>query len=168
MTTWHKVRNILIAMSALFGCIGVFLIGQVVLERMGVFSESVATIWGISFMVGVSFVTIGFFWYMVRVLDPPAYRQARSQGVPTTAQVLDIQATGARTRRRNTIILSKTPTSTKYEYRIQVLVTPPGATPYEATLVEMLEATKIPKQHAHIPVKIHPQHPDVVVLASGE
>jgi hypothetical protein len=168
MTTWQKVRNVLIAMAVLFGVIGLFLIGQVVLEQIGIFSESVATIWSICFMVGVSASTIGFFWYMLRVLDPPEYRQARSQGVPATAQVLDMQATGARTRRTNSLVLSKNPSLPKYEYLLQVLVTPPGAAPYEATLVEMLETAKIPKKHAQIAVKVHPRRPSVVVLAPIE
>jgi hypothetical protein len=97
------------------------------------------------------------------VLDPPAYRQARAQGLPATATVLDIQATGARLRRRGKIILNPAARPAN-EYRLRLLVSNSDARPYEATVVEMLESAMVPKKRDTIAVKVHPQDPGVVVL----
>jgi hypothetical protein len=163
MTTLQKVLRIMIALAILFGIMALFLAGLFILERFGLLGETAATAWGIGFVLVVSVGSIGFFWYLVRVLNPPAYRQARTRGVRATATVLDVQATGARTRTRGKIILNPNahPAS---EYRLQVLVDSPDVTPYEAIVVEMIEPAKVPKRGETIAVKVHPQHPGVVVL----
>ena len=167
MTTLQKTLRILTAMAFLFGAIGLFLVGLPILERLDLLSAAVATAWGIGFVLAMSLGSIGFFWYLVRVLNPPAYRQARTQGLPATATVLDIQATGARLRRRGKIILNPAAHPAD-EYRLRVLVNGQADAPYEATVVEMIEAAKVPKQRDTIAIKVHPQHPDVVVLAKED
>jgi hypothetical protein len=167
MTTLQKILRILAAMAILFGFIGLFLAGLFILERFDLLNEAVATAWGIGFVVAVSAGSIGFFWYLVRVLNPPEYRRAHSHGVPATATVLDIQATGARLRRRGKIILNPAARPAD-EYRLRVVVSRPGAAPYEATLVEMIEPAKVPKKRDTIAVKVHPQRPAAVVLAQEE
>jgi hypothetical protein len=163
MTTLQKVVRIMIAMAILFGLIALLLVGLFILERLDLLGETAATAWGVGFVLALSLGSIGFFWYLVRVLNPPAYRQARAQGVPATATVHDIQATGARLRTRGKIILNPAARPAS-EYRLRVLVNRPDATPYEATLVEMIEPAKVPKKRDTIAVKVHPQHPAVVVL----
>ena len=163
MTTLQKVARIMIAMAILFGLIALFLVGLFILEGMNLLSGAVATAWGIGFVLALGIGSIVFFWYLVRVLNPPAYRQARASGVPATATVLDIQATGARLRRRGKIVLNPAARPAN-EYRLRLLVSRPDATPYEATLVEMIEPAKAPKERDTIAVKVHPQQPGVVVL----
>jgi hypothetical protein len=163
MTTLQKVSRIMIAMAILFGLIALFLVGLFILRQLDLLSEAVATAWGIGFVLAISAGSIAFFWYLVRVLNPPAYRQARAEGVPATATVLDIQATGARLRRRGKIILNPAARPAN-EYRLRVLVSGPDTAPYEATLVEMIEPAKAPRARDTIAVKVHPQHPGVVVL----
>jgi hypothetical protein len=163
MTTLQKVLRIMVAMAILFGLIAVFSAGLFILERFDLLDQAVATIWGIGFALALGVGSIGFFWYLVRVLNPPAYRQARANGVPATATVLDIQATGARRRARGKIILNPAARPAD-EYRLRLLVGGPAATPYEAIVVVMIEPAKAPKQRDMIAVKVHPQHPGVVVL----
>ena len=105
-----------------------------------------------------------YFWYVARVFNSPAYRQARAHGVAATAQVLDIQPTGARMRKSRTMP-TITPSRPAREFRLRVLVARPKAAPYEATLVGVIEFAKDPKKGDTITVKVHPQQPTVVVLA---
>jgi hypothetical protein len=167
MTLLEKSMRMVIAMLILFAIIILFLAVPPILQRLGIFSEAVATAWSISFAIAVSAGSIGFFWYLVRVLNPPAYRQAHAQGTPATATVLDIQATGARLRARGKIILNPAARPAD-EYRLRVLVNGPDAAPYEAIVVEMIERAKVPNKRDTIAVKVHPQQPAVVVLAQAE
>jgi hypothetical protein len=163
MTTFQKVVRIMVAMAILFGLVALFLVGLFILERFDLLSQAVATTWGIGFALALTAGSIGFFWYLVRVLNPPAYRQAFAQGTPATATVLDIQATGARTRTRGKLILNSAARPAD-EYRLRVLVNGTAAAAYEAIVVEMIEPAKVPKKRDTIAVKVHPQHPGVVVL----
>jgi hypothetical protein len=166
MTTLQKILRMLTAMAALFGIIGLFLVGLPVLGRLGLLSEAVATAWSVGFVLALSVGSLGFFWYLLRVLNPPAYRQARAQGVPATATVLDVEATGARLRSNGKIIINSARPAR--EYLLRVLVSDPDAAPYEATLVEMIEPARVPKKRDTIAVKVHPRHPTVVVLVKED
>jgi hypothetical protein len=150
-------------MAILFGIIAIFLVGLFIFERFDLLNQVVATAWGAGFALALIAGSIGFFWYLVRVLNPPAYRQARAHGTPATATVLDIQATGARTRARGKIILNPAARPAD-EYRLRVLVSGPADAPYEAVVVEMIERDKVPKRRDSIAVKVHPRHPGVVVI----
>jgi hypothetical protein len=111
----------------------------------------------------VSIGLIGYFWYVGRLFNLRAYRQARAHGIQATAQVLDIQPTGARMRKSRTMP-TITPSRPAREFLLRVLVSRPDATPYEATLVGVIEFEKDPKKGDTIAVKVHPQQPSVVVL----
>jgi hypothetical protein len=164
MTTLQKSVRMFIAMLALVGIIVLFLAGPPILDRLGFFSETVATAWSIGFALAVSAGLIGYFWYVARLFNSRAYRQVRAQGIPITAQVLDIQPTGARMRKSRTMT-TITPSRPAREFLLRLLVSRPGAAPYEATVVGIIEFAKVPNKGDTIAVKVHPQRPAVVVLA---
>jgi hypothetical protein len=51
---------------------------------------------------------------------------------------------------------------------MRVRVMRPGAADYEATLAEFLTGDQVPKKGETIPIKVHPQRPEVMVLAIDE
>ncbi|MCI0709159.1 MAG: hypothetical protein L0154_03260 [Chloroflexi bacterium] len=113
------------------------------------------------------------FWRRLSRADTPlAYREARVNGQPATAIVLEIERTGWHSGRRShlRLILSLRPFSIrpptlKYEYQMRLGVMRPGAADYEAQLAEYLTYNQIPRQGDTIAVKVHPQHPEIIVLA---
>ena len=164
MTIIQKSMRMFLAMLILVTVIILFLAGPPLLERLGIFSAAVATAWGIGLALAVGVGLVGYFWYVARVYNSSAYRQARAHGIPASAQVLDIQATGARMRKSRTIP-TITPSRPAREFRLRVLVNRPDATPYETALVGIIEFGKVPNKGDSIAVKVHPQQPTVVVLA---
>jgi hypothetical protein len=155
-------------MAALFGFILLFLLGQGVLERLGLFTTTVATIWSLCFIIGIGAGSVAFFWRLWRLLDPPEYRLAREHGIPATARVLDVRVNRAYLVRRYKKHFYTRGVRTKREYLFRLLVTRPGAEPYEATMVEFLDLdrAKVPKKGATITVNVHPQRPEIMVFVS--
>jgi hypothetical protein len=94
--------------------------------------------------------------------SPPEYREAHEQGVLATAQVLEIERTRWRVRRTRNFRLQPRPA--KREYQMRLRVTRPGEPDYEAWLAEFLTGHQVPKKGAIIPIKVHPQRPEIIVM----
>jgi hypothetical protein len=103
-----------------------------------------------------------FYRNVTRAFAPPEYEFARQQGIPAAAKVLDIERTRWRIRRKRNFGLRSRPT--RFEYQMRIRVTRPGESDYEAALAEFLVADQVPKKGDVIPVKIHPQNPEVIVM----
>jgi hypothetical protein len=112
----------------------------------------------------VLFAIIGWFFYkrVSRAGSPPEYREAREHGLPATAKILEIKRTRWRNKKSQSYKRRGLPT--RFEYEMRVRVTRPGAEPYEAMLAEFLIGVQIPKKGEEIPVKVHPQRPEVIVM----
>ncbi len=118
------------------------------------------------YVVALGVIMVVFYRRLGRAGSPPEFREAREQGLPATAKVLEIRRTRWRVRRRRTFDLQSHPR--KFEYEMRLVVTRPGADDYEATLAEFLAGGHIPKKGATIPVKVHPQRPEIIVWAGDE
>ncbi|GAB4198275.1 MAG: hypothetical protein OHK0022_17390 [Roseiflexaceae bacterium] len=95
-------------------------------------------------------------WGLVWVSRPPAYHEARAQGLPAQARVLEVRRTGWRVRS-----MGQTPT---YEHRLRVAVASLDAPPYEAWVQVLLRRDQqAPAVGETVAVKIHPQRRDVLV-----
>lgn len=94
---------------------------------------------------------------------PPEYREAKANGVPATAEVLEIRQTRWHTKRRTNFRLQTTPR--RWEYEMRLKVSRPGMPDYEAELAAYLDGSDVPKKGAVIDVKVHPEQPEVVVMA---
>jgi hypothetical protein len=53
---------------------------------------------------------------------------------------------------------------TRWEYSIRLRITRRDRADYEAEAVEFLTSDQIPEKGAVVPVRVHPQRPDVVVF----
>ena len=94
---------------------------------------------------------------------PPEYREAKTNGLPATAKVLEIRQTRWHTARRTNFRLQTMPR--RWEYEMRVRVSRPGLPDYEAELAAYLIGSDVPKKGQMIGVKVHPQRPEVVVIA---
>lgn len=133
-------------------------------------------------LAGLTIASAAFIVLLVRCWAPSVVRQARSAGLSTSADVIVVTATGWRTRSGGTrngssgwrvqqggiVRPSRVP---KYEYRLRVNVQPPDVHPdvqsYEAIMFSVLATDDLPKPGDRITVKVHPQRPDIVVLAEN-
>jgi hypothetical protein len=124
------------------------------------------------YVIASAVIIVVFYRRVSRADTPVEEREARANGLPAMAKVLEIEPTGWRSSRiRSTsfavAVVFKPfrmyPRRRRYEYQMRLLVTHNGAE-YEAQLAEYL-SDQIPEKGDIIPVKVHPQHPEVVVLA---
>ena len=104
-----------------------------------------------------------FCQHLSRAVDPVAYREAREYGLSAMANVLKIERTRWRVRRSYNFRLQLRPQ--RFEYQMRVRVIREGAAEYEAGLAEYLSGHDVPKRGDVIAVKVHPLHPDVVVMS---
>jgi hypothetical protein len=116
----------------------------------------------------VAFAVISFIFYrrLGRAHSPPEYREAREHGLPATAKVLEIKRTRWRIERNINFSLKIRPR--RWEYEMRLRVTRPGEVDYEGMLAEFLDTEQVPKKGATIPVKVHPQHPEVIVMVPDQ
>lgn len=98
-----------------------------------------------------------------RAADPVEYREAHAHGLPATANVLKIERTRWRVRRSRNFRLQSRPQ--RFEYQMRLCVTRDGVADYEADMAEYLAGDDVPERGDVIAVKVHPQHPDVVVVS---
>ena len=87
----------------------------------------------------------------------------RRLGQAATAKVLEIERTHWRVRRTRNFRFQPRPA--KREYQMRLRVTRPGEPDYEAWLAEFLPGGQVPKKGDVIPIKVHPQRPDIIVMA---
>jgi hypothetical protein len=125
----------------------------------------------IPFVVLHLILLVGFFIVLFRTISPSVYREAQKHGELAAAEVLAIKETGWRSpgsqRTSLTIRYSlngRPLRPSQYEYELQLRVMPAHTVPYEATVTTFLPTAEVPPKGATIPVKIHPQRPDILVL----
>jgi hypothetical protein len=93
---------------------------------------------------------------------PREYREARERGVPGTAVVLEVEATGWQSGRTGRRSLRLPARAVRHEYVLRLRLE--GT--YEARTSAFLTAEEAPAAGATVAVLVHPQRPDVVVLAT--
>jgi hypothetical protein len=115
------------------------------------------------YCIGFAAILIIFVKRLWRAHSPPEYAYARTDGIAATAKVLDIERTRWRSDRE--VLFRR---YVKYEHRMRLRVTLPDGREYEAQLAEFLAGEQIPNKGAVIPVKVHPDYPDIVVMILEE
>lgn len=93
---------------------------------------------------------------------PRELKEAHEQGILASAKVLDIKRTRWRKPRTRNFRLQVSPR--RFEYEMRIRVKPADAPEYEANLAEYLSGDDIPAKGDTIPVKIHPQRSEIVVM----
>lgn len=118
---------------------------------------------------------VAFFVIATRMFRPRVYEEAHRNGQPATGQVLAVKKTGWRNRmRKQSSFVVKIPPPGrsripfKYEYELQLRITPVDAPAYEAKVTTFLETAEVPTPGTMVAVKIHPQRSDIVILSTDE
>lgn len=117
----------------------------------------------LAYVIGLAAIIVVFSRRIQRVASPPEFRVARERGVAASAQVLEVAPTGWHTKQGSSVSFTWRPI--RREYQIRLNVTPPGGDAYEVTIAEYLTSDHVPAAGAVIPVRIHPQRPEIIVLA---
>lgn len=132
-------------------------------------SPSLVLILVVPYLIALTVLLILFFRRIGDASAPPEYHEAEANGLPATAKVLDIKQTRWHTKRRTNFRLRPSfhlhTTPRRWEYEMRVRVSRPGLPDYEAELADYLEGDEVPKKGDVIDVKVHPQRPEVVVMA---
>ena len=123
---------------------------------------SIVTVTVMYVMLFIAIVVI-FCQRLSRTADPVEYREAREYGQPAMANVLKIERTRWRVRRNRNFRLQLRPQ--RFEYQMRMRIAREGVAEYEADLAEYLAGQDVPKRGDVIAVKVHPLHPDVVVIS---
>jgi hypothetical protein len=108
-------------------------------------------------------IVVVFCLRVSRAADPVAYREAREHGLPATAHVLTIERTRWRVRRSRNFRLQPRPQ--RLEYLMRLRIRRDGVADYDADMAEYLAGDDVPEKGDVIAVKVHPRHPDVVVVS---
>ena len=127
-------------------------------------SPSLIVVLVVPYLVALLLLFILFFRRIGDASAPPEYREAKTIGTPATAKVLEIRQTRWHTKRRRNFRLQTTPR--RWEYEMRLRVSSPGVPDYEAETAAYLSGNDVPQKGEIIDVKIHPQRPEVVVLAA--
>lgn len=162
MSTSNRTARFLVLFAAYFGLLFLLIIIQGILDAAGILSFRTTLL---PFLLLHLILPVIFFILILRVNNPRRdLRWLQEHGRPTTARILEIEPTGWRIRRRDTIVLSRRPSSPGREYRLRLEVMPAGAPPYEVTTHQYLSLNAIPEVGSLVPIKIHPQHPNQLIL----
>ncbi|HEX2620956.1 MAG TPA: hypothetical protein VHL11_12435 [Phototrophicaceae bacterium] len=166
MNMSQRARQMLKQWAILFGLLIVLHLllfgGWWILEPYTARSTTPTIVLMIVYLVLLAVILLIFFRRLSDAASPVEYREAQEQGLPATAKVLKIERTRWRVKRTRNFRLQTRPQ--RREYLMRVRVTRPGEADYEASLAEFLTGDQVPKQGAVIPIKIHPQHPQVIVM----
>jgi hypothetical protein len=119
----------------------------------------------IVYLVGFAALMVIFYKRLASANAPIEYHEAREQGIPATAKVLQIGRTRWRHKRSRNFRLQVRPQ--EFEYQMRVRVSREGEPDYEADVAEFLAGDDVPNKGDVIPIKVHPQRPEVIVL-TGE
>ena len=141
-------------------------LGWVILEPVAARSTTAIILLMIVYLVLFAIILLIFLKRLGQAASPPEYREAQEQGLPATAKVLTIERTHWRIERNRNFRLQVRPS--RREYRMRVRVTREGEPDYEASLAEFLTGDQVPKKGAVIPVKVHPQRPEVIVIIQDQ
>lgn len=136
----------------------VFFIGIMVLVEKNP-ALTPALIWASLYIVAFAVLGEVFYKRLNQAHYPLEYRYAREHGLPATAKVLEIKRTRWRSERE---VLFRT--YRKYEHQMHIRISREGMADYEADLAEFLKSEQIPQKGAVIPVKVHPENPEVIVM----
>ena len=117
----------------------------------------------LAYVIGLAAIIVVFFRRVQRAGSPPEFRVARERGLAATAQVLEIAPTGWHTKQGSSVSFTWRPI--RREYQIRLKVTPPGGDAYEVSIAEYLTSDRVPEAGALVPVRIHPQRLEIIVLA---
>ncbi|MBW4439071.1 MAG: hypothetical protein KME04_18175 [Pleurocapsa minor GSE-CHR-MK-17-07R] len=126
-------------------------------------SPAVVIPFTILYIVLLAAILLRFYVRLGRATSPPEYHEAQLHGLPASAKVLDITQTAWRVR--STINFQFQIRPNKREYQMRLFVTPPNKSGYEALMAVFLPGSQVPEKGDVILVKIHPQNPDVIVMA---
>jgi hypothetical protein len=108
-------------------------------------------------------VALGYFVRQLgKASSPPEYEEARKNGLPAKATVLSIEQTNWKVKPTRNFRLQKSPYRREYQMRIRV--SRAGQPDYETDLAEFLTGDQVPQRGSVISVKVHPQHPDIIVM----
>ena len=116
----------------------------------------------LAYVIGLAAIIIVFSRRVRRAASPPEFRVARERGVAAIAQVLEVGPTGWRAKQGSSVSFTWRPIRREYQFRLSV--TPPGGGAHEVSIAEYLTSDQVPALGAQIPVRIHPQLPEIVVL----
>lgn len=116
----------------------------------------------LAYVIGLAAIIIVFSRRVQRAASPPEFQVARERGVAAIAQVLDIAPTGWHAKQGSSVSFTWRPI--RREYQIRLNVTPPVADAYEVSIAEYLTSDRVPAAGAVVPVRIHPQRPEIIVL----
>lgn len=167
MNMSQRARQIMKQWAFLFGqltALHVFLfMAWIIFEPQIMRSPAITIPIAIVYIVLFAAILLRFSLLLGRATVPPQYREAQLHGLPASATVLDIQQTAWRVRATLNFKLQVRPN--KREYQMRLLVTPPNKADYEALMAEFLPGDQVPDKGDVIAVKIHPQHPEIVVMA---
>ncbi len=158
----HILREWLLLLAS-FVLLHVFVfVGWIVMMT----AETFAVAPFIGLMVGYMVVFIAILFIFTRRLSrasfPRELKEAHEKGVMASAKVLDIKRTRWRNPRTRNFRLQVSPA--RFEYEMRVWVKPADAPEYEANVAEYLAGDDVPTKGDTIPVKIHPQRSEVVVM----
>lgn len=151
---WAVVGGLLVALH-----VGYFLAIMAVAESRAVGPVIVLTT---AYLAGLCVILVVFYRRISLASRPQVYRDAHTLGIPASAKVLDIRRTRWRNPRTRNFRLQPRPI--RFEYEMRLRISREGAAEYEASMAEYLSGDQIPKKGAIIAVKVHPQHPDVIVM----
>lgn len=170
MNMRQRAPNIFREWAVFFGLLillnVVLFLGWVLLEPAATRSVALIVLLMILYLVAFAIILLIFYRRVGRAHSPPEYREAREHGLPATAKVLEIQRTRWRVEPNISFSLKLRPR--RWEYEIRLRVSRPGEADYEGMVAEFMRADQLPKQGATIPVKVHPQRPEVIVLVHEE
>lgn len=116
----------------------------------------------LAYVIGLAAIIIVFSRRIQRAASPPEFRVARERGLAASAQVLEVAPTGWRAQQGSSVSFTWRPIRREYQFRLSV--TPPGGDAYEVSIAEYLTSDQVLAVGAQIPVRIHPQRPEIVVL----
>lgn len=114
------------------------------------------------YLIGLCVILVVAFRRITMAGQPQVYREARAQGVPASAKVLEIKRTRWRNPRTRNLRLQVSPL--RFEYEMRLRISREGVADYEAPMAEFLSGAQVPEKGDIIPVKVHPQHPDVIIM----
>lgn len=152
---WGILLLLLIALHAFF------FIGFVLIDPKP--TRSLTPLWVLTglYLVGLTAILIWFYRRTQKVDILPEYRFTLEHGLPTTAKVLKIAPTRWKIDRYRRLDFRAVPRHR--EYAMQVRVAGLNGSAYEVPLNAFLSGNQVPEKGDTILVKVHPDHPEVVV-----
>jgi hypothetical protein len=113
-------------------------------------------------IVGVVGFGLGTYLAVRWALKPPRYREAEKIGLLVQGRIVDCTPTGwkhKRSRGFSTGIVAR-------EYRINIEINQPNQPSTQATIYGYFGIDKTPRKGQYLSLKQHPQHLEVLVLAT--